>query len=112
MTPVSIGRVGAYAPSQRRTTQHHAAEHGVTEGHNDKLTGICERRPASSHEATSDMTFEASQIALQHAKITPGEIDGVLVATATADYQTPSVANLLQHRLGMRQVPAYDINAG
>jgi 3-oxoacyl-[acyl-carrier-protein] synthase-3 len=58
------------------------------------------------------MAFEASQIALQHAKITPGEIDGVLVATATADYQTPSVANLLQHRLGMRQIPAYDINAG
>ena len=112
MTPVCISGVGAYAPPQRRTNQHLAAELGVTEDHIVKLTGICERRRASSHEATSDMAFEASQIALQHAKITPGEIDGVLVATATADYQTPSVANLLQHRLGMRQVPAYDINAG
>lgn len=112
MTPVCISGVGAYAPPQRRTNQHLAAELGVTEDHIVKLTGICERRRASSHEATSDMAFEASQIALQHAKITPDAIDGVLVATATADYQTPSVANLLQHRLGMRQVPAYDINAG
>ena len=58
------------------------------------------------------MAFEASQAALQNANLAPEAIDGVLVATATADYQTPSVANLLQHRLGMRQVPSYDINAG
>jgi 3-oxoacyl-[acyl-carrier-protein] synthase-3 len=84
----------------------------VTEDHIVKLTGIYERRRAPSHEATSDMAFRASQAALQSAHMAPEEIDGVLVATATADYQTPSVANLLQHQLGMRQVPAYDLNAG
>ncbi len=112
MTQVCISGVGAYAPPERRTNQHLAAELGVTEDHIVKLTGICERRLAPSHEATSDMAFKASQDALKNANIAPEEIDGVLVATATADYQTPSVANLLQHQLGMRSVPSYDLNAG
>ena len=112
MTPVCISGVGAYAPPERRTNQQLAASLGVTEDHIVKLTGIRERRLAPSHEATSDMALKASQTALQQAGLAPEEIDGVLVATATADYQTPSVANLLQHQLGMRQVPAYDINAG
>lgn len=112
MTQVCISGVGAYAPPERRTNQHLAAKLGVTEDHIVKLTGICERRLAPSHEATSDMAFAASQAALQSAKIAPEEIDGILVATATADYPTPSVANLLQHRLGLRQVPSYDLNAG
>ncbi len=112
MTQVCISGVGAYAPSERRTNQHLAAKLGVTEDHIIKLTGIRERRLANSQEATSDMAFEASQAALQNANIDPEEIDCVLVATATADYQTPAVANMLQHRLGMRQIPSYDINAG
>ena len=112
MTPVCISGVGAYAPPERRTNQHLAASLGVTEDHIVKLTGIRERRLAPAHEATSDMALKASQAALQHAGLAPEEIDGVLVATATADYQTPSVANLLQHQLGLRQVPSYDLNAG
>jgi 3-oxoacyl-[acyl-carrier-protein] synthase-3 len=58
------------------------------------------------------MALQAAQAALQNAGLAPGDVDGLLVATATADYQTPAVANLLQHRLGLRPVPAYDLNAG
>jgi 3-oxoacyl-[acyl-carrier-protein] synthase-3 len=36
----------------------------------------------------------------------------LLVATASADYVTPAAANLVQHRLGLRPIPAYDLNAG
>jgi 3-oxoacyl-[acyl-carrier-protein] synthase-3 len=39
-------------------------------------------------------------------------VDCLLVATASPDYVTPSTANLVQHRLGLRPVPAYDLNAG
>ncbi len=112
MTQVCISGVGAYVPPERRTNQHLAAKLGVTEDYIVKLTGIRERRLAPLDEATSDMALQAAQAALQDAAIAPEEIDGILVATATADYQTPSVANLIQHRLGMRQVPAYDLNAG
>ncbi|MDH3600848.1 MAG: ketoacyl-ACP synthase III [Candidatus Tectomicrobia bacterium] len=112
MTQVCISGVGAYAPSERRTNQDLVAQLGVTEDHIVKLTGIRERRVAGPEEATSDMAFQAAQAALQNAGVEPGDVDGLLVATATADYITPSVANLLQHRLGLRPVPAYDINAG
>ena len=112
MTQVCISGVGAYAPSDRRTNQDLAVQLGVTEDHIVKLTGIRERRVAGPEEATSDMALHAAQAALQHAGVDPGDVDGLLVATATADHVTPSVANLLQHRLGLRPVPAYDINAG
>ena len=112
MTQVCISGVGGYAPAGRRTNQELAAQLGVTEASIVKLTGIRERRLAGPEEATSDMAFKAAQAALQDANIEPGDVDGLIVATATADHQTPSVANLLQHRLGLRQVPSYDLNAG
>lgn len=112
MTQVFISGVGAYAPTERRTNQDLAARLGVTEDDIVKLTGIRERRVAAPGEATSDMAFQAAQAALDDAGLDPSEIDGLLVATATADHLTPSVANLLQHRLGLRAVPSYDLNAG
>jgi 3-oxoacyl-[acyl-carrier-protein] synthase-3 len=77
-----------------------------------KLTGIRERRLAAPEEATSDMALQAAQAALHDARVAPEEVDCLLVATASADYVTPSVANLVQHRMGLRPIPAYDLNAG
>ena len=112
MTQVCIRGIGAYTPAQRRTNQDIAAQLNLTEEYIVKLTGIHERRWAPPEEATSDMAAGAAQAALDDAGVAPEDIDGLLVATATADYVTPSTANLLQHRLGLRQVPAYDLNAG
>ena len=112
MTQVCISGVGAYAPAGRRTNQDLAERLGVTEADIVKLTGIRERRLAAPDEATSDMAFCAAQAAMENAQVDPSEVDGLLVATATSDYITPSTANLLQHRLGLRPVPAYDLNAG
>ncbi len=112
MTQVCINGVGCYTPLGRCTNYDLAAQLGVSEDHIMKLTGIRERRRVAPEEATSDMAFCAAQAALHDASVAPDEVDCLLVATATADYVTPSTANLLQHRLGLRQVPAYDLNAG
>lgn len=112
MSQVYLRGVGAYVPDGRRTNAQLAARLGVTEDYIVKLTGIRERRIAAAEEATSDMAIRAAQAALDHAAITTGEIDALIVATASADHVTPSTANLVQHRLGLRQVPAYDLNAG
>jgi 3-oxoacyl-[acyl-carrier-protein] synthase-3 len=77
-----------------------------------KLTGIHERRLAEPQQATSDMALLAAQAALSDAGMTAEAVDCLLVATATADHITPSTANLVQHRLGLRPIPAYDLNAG
>jgi 3-oxoacyl-[acyl-carrier-protein] synthase-3 len=112
MTQVCISGVGGYVPAGRRTNEELATRLGVTEAYIVKLTGIRERRLAAPGEATSDMALHAAHAALQNAGVDPGEVDGLIVATATADHVTPSAANLLQHRLGLRQVPSYDLNAG
>jgi 3-oxoacyl-[acyl-carrier-protein] synthase-3 len=112
MAQVCICGVGGYAPEERLTNQQIAAQLGVTEEYIVKLTGIHERRRAAPEQATSDMAVLAAQAALQDAGLSPEAIDVVLVATASGDYVTPSVANLVQQRLGLRLVPSYDLNAG
>jgi 3-oxoacyl-[acyl-carrier-protein] synthase-3 len=112
MSQVCIRGVGGYLPEARLTNQELSARLKVTDDYIVKLTGIHERRRAAPEQATSDMAVLAAQAALDDAGIAPEAIDGVLVATATPDHVTPSTANLVQQRLGLRPVPTYDLNAG
>ena len=112
MSQVCIRGVGGYTPPGRRANRELAAQFGVSEASIVKLTGIHERRLAEPQQATSDMALLAAQAALSDAGMTAEEVDCLLVATATADHITPSTANLVQHRLGLRPIPAYDLNAG
>lgn len=74
-------------------------------------TGIEERRIADDDTDTSDMAFAAAEQAIQNAGLTPADIDLILVATVTPDHPFPSVACMLQDRLGTRHVPSMDISA-
>ena len=112
LSPVCIRGVGCYVPTGRITNQEVATRLGVTDEYIVKLTGIRERRQAAPEQATSDMAVQAAQAALADAGMAPEEVDCLLVATATADHLTPSTANLVQQRLGLRPIPAYDLNAG
>jgi 3-oxoacyl-[acyl-carrier-protein] synthase-3 len=112
MSQVCIRGVGGYTPPGRRSNQELAAQFGVTEESIIKLTGIHERRLAEPLQATSDLALLAARAALADAGVAAEAVDCLLVATASADYVTPSTANLVQHRLGLRPVPAYDLNAG
>ena len=73
-------------------------------------TGIKQRRIASDNEATSDMAVKAAKSALKNAGMTPQDIDLIIVATITPDMFFPSTACLVQHKLGARNVPAFDIS--
>lgn len=74
-------------------------------------TGIEERRIAEDNIDTSDMAYEAAQNAIKDAGITPMDIDLILVATVTPDHPFPSVACLIQERLGAKKAAAMDISA-
>ncbi|MDR0444687.1 MAG: ketoacyl-ACP synthase III [Puniceicoccales bacterium] len=74
-------------------------------------TGIQERHIASEEEATSDLCYHASLLAIKAAQLTPQDIDLILVATITPDTGFPATACYLQHRLNCRPIPAMDINA-
>ncbi len=72
-------------------------------------TGIHERRFAADDQSTLDLAALAAEKALDDAGITPDEIDEIIVATDTPEVYTPDTAAYLQHRLGAREVTAYDL---
>jgi 3-oxoacyl-[acyl-carrier-protein] synthase III len=74
-------------------------------------TGISERHIASDDEATSDLAYHAATAALESAGVDAGDLDMILVATATPDMFFPSTACVLQDRLGARRSGALDISA-
>lgn len=74
-------------------------------------TGIEERRIADTETQTSDLGYEAAKNALADSGITSEEIDMILVATVTPDRPFPSVATMLQERLGAKNAAAMDISA-
>ncbi len=74
-------------------------------------TGMKERRIAGPDEFTSDMGYQAALRSLESAKISPEQIDLILVATLTPDYIFPSTACLLQSRLKAVNAAAIDIQA-
>ncbi|RDI47782.1 beta-ketoacyl-ACP synthase III [Falsibacillus pallidus] len=74
-------------------------------------TGIEERRLAGDDMDTSDLAYEAAKNAIKNAEIDPEEIDLILVATVTPDRPFPSVATMLQERLGAKKAAAMDISA-
>ena len=68
------------------------------------MTGIKERHWADDDQDTSDLAYEASVKAIADAGIQPEDIDMIIVATATGDMPFPTVANMLQERLGTGKV--------
>jgi len=74
-------------------------------------TGIEERRIAGDDMDTSGLAYNAAKEALEAANIAPEEIDMILVATVTPDQQFPSVACMLQEKLGAKKAAAMDVSA-
>lgn len=74
-------------------------------------TGIRERRIAAAGEAASDIACVASKRALESAGLRASDIDMIIVATVSGDVPFPSTACLLQHKLDLKGIPAFDLNA-
>src|SRR3990170_3025152 len=74
-------------------------------------TGIAERRVVDSGTFTSDLAAQAGLKALDEAKVSPQEIDLMIVATSSPDMIFPSTAFLAQNKMGLKDCPAFDISA-
>ena len=74
-------------------------------------TGIRERRIAQPNEATSDMAVRAARRALEAAGLQAKDLDMIVVGTITGDMPMPACAAFLQHKLGITDVPAFDVSA-
>lgn len=73
-------------------------------------TGINQRH-MTTDQNTTDLAYEASLKAIEAAGIDKQSIDLIIVATVTPDTIFPGVAQLLQARLGLPPITAFDVNA-
>jgi 3-oxoacyl-[acyl-carrier-protein] synthase-3 len=108
---VGILGLGAYAPDRVVTNKELEQTIDTSDEWIVERTGIRERRVAKDTEATSDLAFIAAERALQDAGISATELDLIIVGTVTPDMQFPSVACLVQDRLGAVNAAAFDITA-
>ena len=73
-------------------------------------TGIRERR--ISDENTSELAYRSAVDVIKNSNIDKNEIDLIVCATMTPDNFTPSVACMVQEKLGLGDnVTAFDVNA-
>ena len=72
-------------------------------------SGVEERHFATPEITTSDLGVAAAAKALEAAGIAKEEVDLVVFATMTPDHYFPGCGTLLQHKLGLRPVPCFDI---
>jgi 3-oxoacyl-[acyl-carrier-protein] synthase-3 len=74
-------------------------------------TGIRERHIAGPDENNRTMSAQASRIAMERAGVQPGEIDLIVLGTASPDHLLPSTAVELQAELGASRAAAFDVSA-
>lgn len=108
---VGILGIGGYVPKNRVTNEDLSKRIDTSDEWIKTRTGIEARHLADENENTSDMAYEAAIKALEDAQIDASEIDLILVATVTPDQPFPTVANMLQHRLGAHKAASMDVSA-
>src|SRR5438876_1928574 len=108
---VSIIGTGSYVPEKILTNADLSRMVDTSDDWIITRTGIKERRIAEKDENTSDMATKAALKALEQAKISPKEIDLILVATATPDMLFPATACFVQKKIRATNAACLDISA-
>ncbi|MFV3076251.1 beta-ketoacyl-ACP synthase III [Niveispirillum fermenti] len=102
---------GSYLPEKALTNADLAKIVDTSDEWITERTGIRSRHIAADGELTSDLAYQAAVAALAHAGITAGELDLIVLATATPDNTFPATAVKVQARLGMTRGAAFDVQA-
>src|SRR5947207_422768 len=108
---VSIIGTGSYVPEKILTNEDLSRMVDTSDEWITTRTGIKERRIAAKDEHTSDMAAKAALKAIEQAKISPADIDLILVATATPDMLFPATACFVQKKIGATKAACLDISA-
>jgi 3-oxoacyl-[acyl-carrier-protein] synthase-3 len=105
-----ITGLGLYLPERVLTNDELAQTVDTNDEWIRSRTGIAERRIAAPDQFTVDLAENAARAALADAKVLASQVQLIIVATCTEDYQFPSTASLLQNRLGA-SCGAFDLSA-
>ncbi|POB14719.1 3-oxoacyl-ACP synthase III family protein [Halobacteriovorax sp. DA5] len=72
-------------------------------------TGIEQRHWVDAKTSTSDLALKASEEAIANAGIKKEDIDMIILATLSPDFDFPGTGCFLQDKLGLSEIPAIDI---
>lgn len=111
VTAIGVLGCGSYLPTAEIPNSAIAKVAGVTPEYIELKTAIGSRRRAAPTEAASDLAWAAATAALRNAEANASDLTLIVVATSTPDSPQPSTASLLQHRLGVHNAAAFDVNA-
>lgn len=108
---VEIVSTGRYLPERVLTNEDLEKMVETSDEWIRDRTGIRERRLAAGDEGAAAMGAKAAQAAMEKAGVEPGEVDILIVTTATPDRWLPSTACDLQALIGASNAMAFDLAA-
>lgn len=111
MTWSKIAGTGGYLPEKVMENSEFEAMLDTSDEWIRERTGIERRHIAAPGETTSDMAVQAAMTALQDADMGAEQLDLIILATTTPDKVFPSSACIIQRRLNIKDIPAFDVHA-
>lgn len=109
--PIEIVGTGASMPERVVTNDEFCQRLDTSDEWIVQRTGIRERRMAGPDESTLKFAAGAGRQALREAGVAASEIDLIVCATITPEHPLPATAVEVQHTLGCRPVPSFDLVA-
>ena len=108
---IEIAATGRYLPERVVTNADLEKIVDTSDEWIRERTGIQERRIAGPEMGAAEMGARASRIAMERAGVHPGEIDLIVLATATPDRLLPATACDMQALIGATNAAAFDVSA-
>lgn len=106
-----ITGTGSYLPEKQLTNKELESFVDTNDEWIRSRSGIESRHIAGIHETASTMGAAAAKKALVAANLTAGQVDLIVVATATPDRIFPSTACMIQKELQCTNAGAFDVSA-
>jgi len=109
-----VAGVGYYVPEQVITSKDvdarlNGIRHLNVGNMVENITGVKERRYASSNIQASDLAVEAARDALEQAGMSPSDLDVILFTSCSRDLAEPATANIVQAKLGAVRARVMDV---
>ncbi len=102
---------GSFLPPRVVTNQDISSLLHVKPDYIERVSGIRTRHWVSPGEDCSWLAEQAARQALEDASLTADDLDAIVLSSTSPDMLFPSTACLLQGRLGIKNIPAFDVAA-
>ena len=101
--------LGTHVPDSVVTNADLTLRMDTTDEWIQQRTGIRERHHIAEDAGAADLGAEAAKRALDQAGVRASDLDLIIFATLSPDFDFPASACVLQKRLGVRGMPAFDV---